>query len=352
MKRQISLILICLFAKIAIGQTKSGEILLPHTSIKNQCVTGTCWCFCTCSFLESELKRLGYPDVDISEMYIVGKAYQNKAKQFVRMEGNIYFSEGGQCHDVIDVIREHGMMPESAFTGRKNKSAQYDHEKLFFSIDSIMKPYSMENVTNNGEWSKTLNKLLASGIGSPPKQFRFENKLETASSFLKLFTRFNPDDYLEVTSYSHHPYHTFFVLEDKYNWSSSQYYNLNFEEFTNLADFAISNGYTLAWLGDVTESKFNYVNGKCELDDESISVTELIRQSSFDDRSTSMDHGMHLIGKTVDEDGNKFYILKNSWGDIGQYHGLIYMSEKYFQLKTIALMVHKDVLKKMNINIQ
>jgi bleomycin hydrolase len=331
------------------------------TPVKDQAMSSTCWSFGTISFIESELLRMGKGKYDLSEMFIVHNIYPEKAENFIRWHGKVFFTPGGQSHDVMHVINEYGLVPESAYMGKESPRAEHNHT----FIDSLMK-----NITRavlkagrpGHSWESAINKLIDIYLGPVPETFEYHEQTYTPSTFAAS-TGLNPDDYIEITSYMDHPYYQSYVLDSKYNWSHYLYYNVPLDDFMEIINYSLKNGYTLAWDGDVSENEFSFENAialvpQKEWNDKSsteqnntflypvkeVKVTPELRQSTFNSGKTTIDHIMHITGIATDQKGKKFYYTKNSWGEFNGDGGYMYLSESYIKLKTVAFMVNKAAI--------
>lgn len=335
---------------------------LKHTSVKNQAMSGTCWAFATTSFIESELLRMNKGEFDLSEMFAVRNNYKQKSKVYIRMNGNDFFTYGGQAHDVMWSIKHYGILPEDVYTGRINNEKDHYHAEL----DTIMQSFVKSLLSNKGEqlsrrWLKVVDAILDTYLGVVPKSFNFKGKSYTAQSFASDYLQFHPEDYIEITSYNHEDYYKAFVLKDRFNWSGGLYYNVPYNDFLKIANYALDNGYTIDWNGDVSDEKgvdyFNFYKGLAVMGELEGKEDAQLRQKMYDNRTTTVDHLMHIVGKVVDTDsGKKYFLVKNSWGTNNKYKGYMYMSESYFMLKTVSIMIHKDALpenikEKINMNI-
>jgi len=361
------------------GYVFADEILLPTTPVKDQYRTGTCWSFSGLSFLESEMIRLGKPEVDLSEMFIVWHTYLEKAKKNVRVHGNLNFSAGGAFHDVTNMIREYGIVPELVFDGLNYGEKKHVHGEM----DRVLKQHIDAVVENKNRklstsWLESIEGTLDSYLGELPQKFDYEGSSYTPQSFATDFVGLNMDNYVEISSYSHHPFYSKFILEVPDNWSWDEVYNVPLNEMEEIIDYSLSNGYTVAWAADVSEKGFVSSNKgvavmplakKEEMSDAEISrwetlsekdkekelyelkkpaaeieVSQEMRQTAFDNYSTTDDHGMHIFGKAKDQKGRTFYKVKNSWGDYNKYNGYFYASKSYVNYKTMCIMVHKDAI--------
>ncbi len=353
---------------------------LPVTSVKNQYRSGTCWSYSSISFLEAELLRMGKGEYDLSEMFIVWNTYKDKAKKYVRFHGHINFGGGGAFHDVLYVMNTYGLVPEEAYSGNVIGEKGPVHGEL----DAVTQAYVDQIIKNKNRkltpvWLKGFEGILNAYLGDYPDTFVYNGTEYTPKSFAKELG-LNESDYVEIGSYMHHPYYEKFILEVPDNWMLDRIYNVKLDEMMEVIDNAIDKGYTVAWGADVSEKGFSWKNGVAIVPDEDVNdltgtekekwekltererraalykfdgpvkekvITPELRQEGFDDYETTDDHGMHITGIAKDQDGNKFYKIKNSWGTEGQiYDGYFYASEAFVRLKTIDIMVHKDAVPK------
>jgi bleomycin hydrolase len=316
-----------------------------HGNVDDQCKTGTCWSFATTSFIESEIIRKGNKAVDLSEMYNVRLTYPKKAESYVRFQGKQQFGPGGLSHDVLAIIEEYGIVPETAYSGFVNGSKEYDHstldEKLLAVVnDAVQSP--------TGGYQESVAGILDSEIGTLPAEFKYNGTSYTPASFRDAM-KINAKEYVCLTSFSHHPFYSSFVLEVPDNWAKKAYYNLPLDEFQRVADFALGKGYTTAWDADVSEETFNARKGFAfvETFQNEPKIDQVKRQEAFDSFETTDDHLMHITGTAKDEKGNSYYLVKNSWGTEGLANGgFQYISVPYFRYKTVCMIVHKDALPK------
>lgn len=342
--------------------------VLPCTSIKNQSSSGTCWDFSTVSFLESEMLRLGKPETDLSEMFVVWHAYSDKAIQDVRMHGSISFSGGGEFHDVINVIKKYGIVPESVYNGLNYGEPTHVHGEM----DDVLKSYVGAVIDNRNKklttaWHNGFDATLDSYLGEIPNTFIYEGKEYTPQSFARDYVGLDLDDYVEISSFTHHPFYTKFVLEVPDNWAWGEVYNVPLDEMLQIIDNSLDEGYTVAWAADISEKGFSAGRlGVAVVNDSVLSanrddkeglkvpmahfketpVTQVMRQAAFDDYRTTDDHGMQIIGTATDQDGNPFYKIKNSWGTDNKYNGFFYASKSYVAYKTTSIMVNKHAIPK------
>ena len=324
-------------------------IRVKSTPLKDQQSSGTCWSFATSSFLETEALRLGKDSISISPIYYVHPTYLAKAEKYIAEGGKTYFDSGDLTFSVIDAYRDFGALPESVYSGIIDGDWQHDHLEmdnlLFAMVESIgtsgygrIKPQS---------WKQSVESVLNAYLGIPPAVFSYENKLYSPQSFAREYIGINPDDYIEFTSYLDSDFYEMFELEIPANWNNKRYQNLPINDFEQVIDYALNNGFSLAWDGDATEPGFDFEAGIAKLnqEQEAIKITQELRQSTFEDKSTTDDHNMHIIGKARDKTGKIFYVLKNSEG-MNKMNGYIFMSKNALLLKTISLLVHRDGIPK------
>jgi bleomycin hydrolase len=318
--------------------------VVDHSPVISQGSTGTCWSFTATSFLESEILRTGYPETDLSEMFFVYHTYMNKAKKYLLYHGNNNFGQGGQAHDVMDVLRAHGMATDDAFPGKK-VDGRHQHRSLVKELrekvdemNSSRKDFSVEEIKN-------LNSILENQLGEIPKKIKMENGRFTPVELREEF-KIDPNDFVELTSYTHHPFYKPFVLEVPDNWSHALYYNLPIDELVQIMVYALENDFTVCWDGDTSEKTFSHKNGIADLPEKQKGkVTQNLRQETFYDRTTTDDHLMHVVGLSEDENGQTGFYTKNSWGaGSNNFGGYLNLTEDYVRLKTLAIMVHKDAI--------
>lgn len=352
---------------------------LPATSVKNQYRSGTCWSFSAISLLESEMLRMGKEAVDLSEMWIVRHAYSDKAKKYVRFHGDLNFAGGGAFHDVTNMIAKYGIVPEQAYTGLKYGTEKHVHGEL----DAVLKGYvDMVLKNKNREltpvWHDGFDAILDTYLGKKPETFTYKGEEYTPQSFAEEYVGINPNDYIELSSYTHHPFYSKFILEVPDNWAYDEVYNLPIDEFMEVIDHSVENGYTVAWASDVSEKGFSWKNGVAivpekdvddlkgteksrweDLTEEELEkmmysfngpvpekqITQEMRQKAFNNWNTTDDHGMHITGIAKDQNGKKYYLVKNSWSDDDHiYDGYFYASEAFVRYKTMDIMIPKDAL--------
>ncbi len=323
------------------------------SEIKNQQRTGTCWSFATSSFIESELKRKGL-DVDISEMFIVRKVYEDKAFNYVMRQGKANFSQGSLSHDLIRTVAREGIVPEKDYMGRESTAQSYNHSEMEKGLKGFLDGViSAKHPTP--KWKKAVAAVLDVYLGAIPQEFNIHGKKYNALA-LRDMLQLKDEDFVSLSSFTHHPFYTDFILEIPDNYSNGKFKNVPLSELKSVVDHALSKGYSVAWDGDVSEKGFSHKNGIAvlpvdearedlfEVPGEEIQVNQENRQEAFESWSTTDDHLMHLVGKSEDQNGTVYYLIKNSWGDKNEKQGYLYMSEAYFLMKTVAIMVNKDGL--------
>lgn len=327
-------------------KTFTIETAIEHTPVISQGSTGTCWSFATTSFLESEIIRKGFPETDLSEMFFVNYAYLNKGEKYLLYAGNNNFSQGGQAHDVFDVLREKGFVPNDVYPGEK-VDGRFNHHELVNELNTAISELNKKDDHFSAGNLDSLSPILKKHIGKVPKNVKTEDGTFSSTEFFSRF-EINPDDYIELTSYNHHPFYKPFVLEVPDNWSHAQYYNLPIDELVEVLFFSLKEGYTVCWDGDTSEKTFSHKRGKADLPKKQIGkVDQELRQKTFMDRSTTDDHLMHIVGLSKDEEGRTCFYTKNSWGAASNgFGGFLHMTEDYVRLKTIAILVHKDAIPK------
>ena len=334
---------------------------IPCTPVKNQSATNTCWCFSGISVFESELIRMGKKPYDLSEMYIVRHTYEKKAENFARMHGSASFSGGGEYGDLINGSREVGLMPDIAYPGLNYGEIKHNHSEM----DAALKGY-MDAVIKSPKlttaWLAGVKGILDAYLGKIPENFSYEGKTYTPISFMKEIG-INPVDYVVFTSFSHHPFYKQCVLEVPDNWAAGNFYNIPLDDFMQVIDNALINGYTVGWASDMSDKGFSMKQGVAiipeknwnEMTEDETSkafngphpekvITQELRQKEFDNYTTTDDHGMHIVGLATDQAGNTFYKVKNSWGVVGKYEGFIYVSRAFIMLRTTNCMVNKNAI--------
>ena len=372
-------------ATTAVAQKKKGEQkpegykfttikANPVTPVKDQNQTGTCWCFAGISFLESEAIKKGAPaDIDLSEMFVVSKSYTGRAIKFVQLDKNLHFGPGAEFGDVLTVVKEFGLVPNSVMPGLNYGETGHVHGEL----TGVLRGYVNAVADNPNRklstaWVRGLNNVIASYLGEIPQKFTVDGKEFTPKSYVESLN-LNPDDYIAFTSFTHHPFYGKFALEVPDNWRFTQYYNIPLEEMMEIMDYAIENGYTVGWTSDMSEKSWGE-NGLAIVPDVQANreagsdearwigatkeeqnamlynlnapgkekvITQQMRQEAYDNKETTDDHAMHMYGIAKDQNGTKYYMIKNSWGEFGDYKGHNYISEAYVKYKTMNILVNK-----------
>ncbi|MDN3677658.1 C1 family peptidase [Flavobacterium paronense] len=316
--------------------------LIETTPIKDQQATGDCWSFATTSFIETEAIRLGKKTIVLSPMFFVRPTYINKAENYIRRNGASAFSEGDLTFSVLKAYKEYGAIPESVYSGKNDADTKHDHGDMNKALLEKANYYKNSHGDLTPElYRNDMDKILTQTMGEVPYTFEYDGKQYNTISFANEMIGINPDDYVEITSYTHHPFYAKFNLEIEANWNNNQYLNLPIDDFTTVIDNALMKNYSVCWDGDIYEG---FKNGFAVLDNPKI-ITQDIRQAAFDNRTTEDVHNMHIIGMAENEKGNRFYILKNS-SDNSDCGGYLYMSKEYLQLKTISVMVNKNAIPK------
>ena len=315
----------------------------PITSVKNQHRSGTCWDFATLGFFESEILRKSGRVFDLCEMFVVNKDYMDCATHYVRMHGYSQISEGGSCDDVLDIIRTHGICPENAMPAPGilvgDTLANF---KVFFPMLEKMVSSMVDRNKKHPKagWRDSVQALIDKNVGMCPEHFSYEGKKYTPLSFAKTLG-LDWDDYVSITSFTHHPFNQWFVLEAPYKWRLKPSYNIPIDELMAVLDRALMSGYCVAWGGDVS-GDFSR-KGIAELP-EAVMPTQELRQQQFDDWTFTYDHVMLIYGIARDENGRTYYMVKNSWGTSGDYDGIWYMSSDYMALNTTYLFLNRKAL--------
>ena len=389
------LLIVCLLAGLTVGanaqdKKESAEKKAPVfttvkenkiTSIKDQNRSGTCWAYSTLSFIESEILKATGKTYNLCEMFIANKDYMDRAIVTVRMHGDSQFSQGGSFADVVTIMKNYGICPEEAMPAPGTLTG--DSLAVFDEFFSVMEPYVYSIARSKSkkisqQWRKGLQGILDAYLGECPEKFTYEGKEYTPKSFAESLG-INLDDYVSITSFTHHPFYTQFAIEVQDNWRWAPSYNVPMDEMMRIIDNAINEGYTIAWGGDVTEDgftrqglgiasdgkkarsmagtdadrwcKLSATEKRSKLDSLGVDAPEIVptqemRQEAFDNWETTDDHGMHLFGIAKDKNGKEYYMVKNSWGEYGDYKGIWYMSKNFVAYKTMNFMVNKNAIPK------
>lgn len=348
------------------------------TPVTNQNKSGTCWCFSANTFLENEIIKATGKEVNLSEMFVVYKCYHDKAVRYIRTNGQIHFEQGGSHLDVPYIWERYGMMPEEAYKGLEYGEAKHDHYEMTDGLKAYIDALkNRKKAKYSTAWLKGLDGILDAYLGEIPATFTVDGKEYTSKSYAESLG-IDMNDYVAITSFTHHPFYTTFALEVADNWIWGQYHNVKMEEMKAIVDNAIKKGHTVAWAADVSEKGWQWKNGVALMPAEKtadtlegtelarwtalsdkdrekerynfhgyvpeIKVTQEMRQEWFDNYQTTDDHGMVIVGSAVDQDGNRYYKVQNSWDTNQIYKGFIYVSEAYFIAKTLNITVNKNVI--------
>lgn len=330
---------------------------LDATDVISQGSTGTCWSFSASSFFESEIMRLTGKQIDLSEMYSVRHTYSNKAWNYVMRQGKAQFSQGGLGHDVTNSMAEYGIVPNYVYSGLKEGEEKHNHSKLADSLKTILNTYLKDTKAYTSNWKNDVSQVLDYYLGPDITSFNFEGIQYTPQSFLEM-TKINPAAYVSITSFTHQPYYSNFILNIPDNFSNGRFYNVPLDDMINVINHALKNGFSIELDCDVSEKTFSSKHGiavipESESQDALLNVgpekviTPDYRQQEFENYNTTDDHLMHITGMLVDQNGTIYYKVKNSWGSDSTRvarDGYIYMSEAYTRLKTISVMIHKDAV--------
>ncbi|MBZ0207884.1 MAG: aminopeptidase [Flavobacteriales bacterium] len=343
------------------------------TPVENQASSGTCWSYAANSFIESEMIKNGGPAIHLSKIYTARRSYEEKADTYVRMHGGISYGDGGEPHDVMNMFAKYGALPEEHYTGLNYGTTKNQFGEMQAVLKGMLE--AVVKAPNRGKltpvWKTAFSNVLDAYLGPVPETFTYNGKSYTPMTFAKDVVKIDPTDYLEFVSVTNAPYwrKTMMMVPD--NWAFEYCWNLPLDDMMATIDNALQNGYTVAWGGDVSEPSFSWKNGIAyvpttpadELTKEQradlfsgpkpeMTITPELRQEAFDNYTTQDDHGMQITGIAKDQDGNEWYVVKNSWGEGNDYEGYLYMSKNYVAYKTTSFMVNKkgipsNVLKKI-----
>ena len=339
---------------------------LEDTSIKNQGSAGTCWSYSGNSFIESEMIRMKKKPVDIAEIFTARQVYLAKARNYILLGGNGNLGDGAELHDVMNIIRKNGAMPQTAYTlddyGKGTVKSGEMQKKIKEILDAFLKNPNNKSAT----WVKDISEYMDSQMGKIPETFDYAGKNYTPKTFAKEVIGINPNDYIEISNYKDNPYYEKMVQPVTDNWSGDSLYNVPMTTLTDAVDISLSKGYTVGWATDVSEPYFSWKNGVAIVPnvEDLYSITDDQKKTFFDGPAkekeinedlrldglytmyTTDDHGMHIVGKAKDQNGKEYYKVKNSWGETNDYKGYLYVSKTFVQLKTTALMLNKNSLTK------
>lgn len=360
---------------------KFTDVKINRTgSVKDQNKSGTCWAFSGISTLEDNVMRKGGPELDLSEMFVVRNAYIDKAKKFMRMNGQINFAQGGSWGDVLNMTELYGAMPEEAYPGLNYGEEKHSHYEMAEALEAYLRA-----VLNRGQKNKKLSDawlpgfvgILDAYLGKVPETFTYKGKTYTPKQFAAEM-QLEPENFVNITSYTHHPFYENFILEIPDNWAWTESRNVPMEEMQQIVDYALDKGWTVMWAADVSEGGFKWTKGYAVLPEEKSqkdmtdtelsrwvklsdkdrekekfdikgpvkekTVTQESRQKTFDNYETTDDHGMVIVGTATDQEGNRYYKVKNSWDTNQLYDGYLYVSVPFFLEKTLGVGVHKDAI--------
>ncbi len=359
------------------GYVFSPVVDIKATPVKNQAGTGTCWCFATTSFIESELLRMGKGEYDLSEMYIVRYNYVDRLKDNFIQEGKGNLGQGSVGHDWLYEFTKNGVIPDEVYTGLNYSSTNHNHSELNAFINAIA-TVPLKRNKESDQYFTIINDILDTYLGKVPETFTYKGVGYTPKSFTASLG-INPEDYVEITSFTLFPFYTQGVIPIPDNWRKMNYYNVPLDDLISIMDYSLNNGYTIAWDGDVSEKGFSHSKGVAIIPEvestdgysntdkarlakltpeertaeaykftkpfPEVKVTQELRETGFDNHSTTDDHLMHMTGMVKDQNGTKYYVTKNSWGtDRNPFGGFLNISENYVRAKTIAIMVNKAAI--------
>lgn len=348
----------------------------PITSIKDQHRSGTCWAYSSLGFLEAELLRMGKGEHDLCESFLVYNTYMDRADKAIRTHGDASFSQGGSFYDAIYCIKHYGIVPQDAmpFPGSLYGDSLFNFNQLDAVASAYVSAIAKGNLKKiSPTWKSDLFNIYKNYFGELPKTVVAGGKTYTPQQYATDYLGLNPDDYVSLTSYTHHPFYTKFILEIQDNWRWAESYNLPLDEFMEVCDAAVRNGYTFAWGADVSESYFsrdgvarvpatlkdndltgsdaarwtgsNAQNGAAiKTSNDEKTITQELRQLGYDNWETTDDHGMVIYGLAKNKKGDEYFMVKNSWGDYGKYHGMFYASKAYVAYKTMNILIHKSAI--------
>lgn len=346
----------------------------PITSVKDQNQSGTCWAYSSLGFFEAELLRMGKGEHDLSESFLVYHTYLDRADKSIRTHGDASFSQGGSFYDAVYCLKNYGIVPQEVMKGSLYGDSLFNFNQLDAVASAYVNAIAKGKLKKiNPAWKEDLSNIYKNYFGELPASFTYKGKTYTPQSYAKSLG-LNPDDYVSLTSYTHHPFYSKFILEIQDNWRWAESYNLPLDEFMQVMEEGVRNGYTFAWGADVSEEGFRNresvvivpdkkaaadktgsdaarwtgTNERNNMKQEDVKgekiITQEMRQLGYDNWETTDDHGMVIYGLAKDQNGKEFFMMKNSWGDVGPYHGLWYISKPYVAYKTMNIIIHKDAI--------
>ena len=336
-------------------------INLETTSVKTQGSAGTCWSYSGNSFLESEMIKNGKTPVDLAEIFAARHVYLGKARNYILFNGNLGLGDGAETHDVMNMMRKYGAMPQQAYTMEDYGKGVIKSDEFQAKFKEILEAYiKNEDPKKGASWVTDINNYMDEKLGKLPETFTYAGKTYTPQTFAKEVVGINPDDYVEFSSYKDNPYYQKMVLPVPDNWSFDQVYNVPMKELTDIIDYALTKGYTVAWSSDVSEPYFSWRNGVAEVPDLDLynitpeqkktlfdgpikekEVTEDLRLEGLYTLTTTDDHAMHIVGLAKDQNGKEYYKVKNSWGETNDYKGYLYVTKAFVQLKSTGILLNK-----------
>lgn len=380
-KKLIIAAALCLLPGVSFAQAEKKDSTVftvvkenPITPVKDQNQSGTCWAYSSLGFLESELLRMGKGEHDLCESFLVYHTYMDRADKAIRTHGDVSFSQGGSFYDAIYCLKNYGIVPQDAMPapGTPYGDSLFNFNQLSNVTTAYVEAIAKSNAKKiNPVWKKDLNCMYENYFGKLPEKFTYKGKEYTPQSYAKSLG-LNPDDYVSLTSFTHYPFYSKFIIEVQDNWRWAESYNLPLDEFMEVMDQAVRNGYSFAWGADVSEKGFSRqgiatvpdtktaadktgsdaarwtgTNGKgvtpADAKGEKI-ITQEMRQLGYDNWETTDDHGMIIYGLAKDQNGKEYFMMKNSWGVFGPYKGLWYVSKPYVAYKTMNILINKHAI--------
>lgn len=380
-KKLIIAAALCLLPGVSFAQAEKKDSTVftvvkenPITPVKDQNQSGTCWAYSSLGFLESELLRMGKGEHDLCESFLVYHTYMDRADKAIRTHGDVSFSQGGSFYDAIYCLKNYGIVPQDAMPapGTPYGDSLFNFNQLSNVTTACVEAIAKSNAKKiNPVWKKDLNCMYENYFGKLPEKFTYKGKEYTPQSYAKSLG-LNPDDYVSLTSFTHYPFYSKFIIEVQDNWRWAESYNLPLDEFMEVMDQAVRNGYSFAWGADVSEKGFSRqgiatvpdtktaadktgsdaarwtgTNGKgvtpADAKGEKV-ITQEMRQLGYDNWETTDDHGMIIYGLAKDQNGKEYFMMKNSWGVFGPYKGLWYVSKPYVAYKTMNILINKHAI--------